>query len=112
MKITLDIPDWAADGRGLYLITRDEMVARRAPGSDEWLVKMSRCSQCGACCKEHPEVGAYFPLDENGSCCHLKEDGKDRWVCSAGLGKVVACVVGEPEGAEWVRFKCTVGYRK
>lgn len=108
MKIEIEIPDRYAD-KNLYLVTRSELVAKRM-ASYAWEVKKGRCSQCGKCCMEHPANGSYFDLTSEGYCINLKKDGPDRWVCSLGMGKPLACIVGEPEGAEHEHFGCSIRY--
>lgn len=109
MKIKIEIPDWA-DRENLYLLSRTELVAFKMVGAD-WKIKYRRCNKCGRCCMVHPKEGAYFPLKSDGSCIHLVEDGGDK-ICDLGMEKPMACVVGEPEGAEYKKFKCSIKYKR
>ena len=108
MKITLEIPYWCKK-ENLYLLTRNELVAFKMSGRFNWRIKKSRCNKCGKCCMEHPKSGSYFPLNHDGSCIHLVKDG-ETFICNAGMGKALACALGEPEGKEHKKFNCSIGY--
>ena len=107
--MNIDISTWSNEN--IYVITRDELIAYKLAGSKLWYIKTIRCSKCGNCCKIHPKNGAYFPLDSNGHCCYLTKDG-DKYVCVAGMAKYIACIVGEPTGAEYNKFRCCIEYKE
>jgi hypothetical protein len=110
MKIDIEIPD-NFNGATLYLVTRSELVAKKDAGDPRWHIKSVRCGRCGNCCRVHPKSGAYFKTKPDGSCIHLQEDG-NRMACIAGMAKPLACVVGEPEGAEYAKFGCCIEWDK
>lgn len=110
MKIQIDIPDWAKK-ENLYLVSRTELVAFKMASDKKWKVKIERCNKCGKCCMVHPKEGSYFSTKADGSCIHLVEDGGNK-ICELGMEKPMACVVGEPEGAEYKRFECSIKYKK
>lgn len=73
MRVVLDLPDWVV-GRHLYVFAGIELAAYKHNGKD-WLVKESRCSMCGKCCK---------------GCSHIVPDGPKR-VCGLGLNRPFSC---------------------
>lgn len=78
-----------------------ETVAYREAGK-EWMVKSSRCNNCGECCLD---VRGLMPSDDEGKCIYLvKESGK--WKCNAGGKKNVGCF-GDPNIE-----CCTVEYKE
>jgi len=107
--VKIELPKWTS-GSNLYIISRNELVAYKKAGSKEWKVKKKRCNKCGRCCTVHPKEGSYFPTKPDGSCIHLIDDGRYR-ICKLGMEKPLACVLGEPEGAEYEKFKCCIEYK-
>jgi len=88
-----DLPEWTGE-RDLYVMAGLELVAYKHQG-DVWKVKTSRCSMCGTCCEN---IGKYpgtefFPINKDGSCGHLKNDGYKR-VCGLGVSRPFSCSIG------------------
>jgi hypothetical protein len=110
MKINIEIPDWANENN-IYIVSRNELVAYKNVDENKWYIKSERCNKCGNCCMVHPKEGSYFPVKKDGSCIHLIKDGENN-ICSLGMEKPLACVLGEPIGKEHDRFKCSIQYNR
>ena len=108
MKIEIEIPDWALEHH-LYLLSGTELVAIKYLEENEWKIKTSRCRQCGGCCLVHPKNNPHFPLNEDGSCSKLIEDGHKR-LCSLGMDKPLVCIVSRNCEKEYEQYGCTVTY--
>ena len=98
MKITIDIPDWAAEGR-ILVLSNGELAAYKDPGIDSPVkVKKVRCNFCGECCMMlGPDEGP-FGADDEGKCLKLYKS-KDGWLCGVeGNEKRLTCC-GDPNKA-------------
>ena len=90
MIIKLEIPDSMADQRLTLIAGSRELVAKKNPVEDWWLVKKTRCNFCGECCMAIGDNWA-FPPDDEGKCTKLVKDG-DKWKCSAKYNTPVRCI--------------------
>ena len=90
MKIEIEIPDWANE-RHIYVMAGIELAAFKLAHEKEFHVKTGRCSYCGKCCMNMKNRKNSFPMDENGTCSHLKDDGPDRKVCDLGVARPFSC---------------------
>jgi len=90
MKIEIEIPDWATKHR-ILIISGSECVAQKLPHQNFWMVKETRCNQCGECCLDYPSTP--FGVDDEGKCLKLKlEDGK--CIClMEGSDKPIRCII-------------------
>lgn len=84
MKVELEIPDWVVEEeRGIHILAGIEHVASYMPWEKVWKVKVSRCSQCGLCCKKT-------------GCPFLEQRvGETIWNCSKGVERPWLCCIGE-----------------
>ena len=93
MKINIDIPDWAED-KHIYIMAGIELIAYKYV-NQEWKIKITRCNQCGLCCRGMNPDDENFPeVNEKGTCIYLKKDGKDKEVCSLGINRPFKCCIG------------------
>ena len=86
MKINIEIPEWA-DERRIAILAGIELVALKNPG-DKWLIKTSRCSQCGKCCMRIKKL----PDGTRTKCEHLEFDGSE-YKCGFRGGRPYDCTV-------------------
>lgn len=95
MKIELELPDWTEE-RVIQVLAGIERVAYKLPWST-FMVKTSRCSMCGECCRII-------------NCEHLvKEPGdNNRWLCKLGTMRPYNCCVARTRKVK----TCTIKYRK
>jgi len=105
MKIILDIPDKFSNRR-LILLAGVELVAKKEPTSDFWLLKETSCNLCGECCMDEP--GTVFGNDDEGKCNKLVKYG-DTWECSAGVDKPYNCL-DDPGINDYP--SCSITYKK
>lgn len=97
MILTLEIPDWAIkERRVLRLMAGIEQIGYKLPWEDFWMIKISRCSSCGECCKTI-------------NCDKLEEEpgDNDMYRCSEGVMRPYFCCVSEPKNIN----KCTSKYK-
>jgi len=88
MKIELEIPDWATEGR-LMILSGTECVATKESKEDHWLVKETRCNLCGECCLDSPNTP--YGLDDEGRCVKLVFD-REKWWCMAKAHRPYNCL--------------------
>jgi hypothetical protein len=77
MRIVLDLPDWVdGDERRIRILYGSELVARKNPWENFWLVKDDRCSRCGQCCLALAPNSQTTPagVDDEGKCKALFDD--------------------------------------
>ena len=90
-KIELELPDWA-DERGISVMAGIELVAYKLPDKP-WMIKTSRCSQCGRCCKRLND-NFIFSV-EGGRCVHLeKRSAESKYLCGLGVYRPIGCSTG------------------
>ena len=96
MKIQIEIPDWAKT-RAIRIMAGIEQVAYKLPWEENWKIKVSRCSGCGACCRKL-------------NCDKLiKEPGDNElYRCKDGTERPFLCCVSEPTTID----KCTSKYKE
>ena len=99
-----NLPDWT-ERKNLYIFAGIEVVAYRIKG-EKWMVKTSRCSQCGNCCKN---LDSRFPFGVNGVCKYLQKEvgDNDRWLCGLAGLRPHGCSVSSSSYE-----KCTVKYEE
>ena len=86
------LPDWVEEKEAaIHILAGMERVAYKMPWDDFWMVKSSRCSQCGLCC-------------QTVACSLLTEDN----LCSLGTERPFRCCVTEPKNIP----ECTSLYTK
>lgn len=107
MKIKLEIPDWAVNGR-LVILSGTELVASKEPEANHWLVKDVRCNLCGECCLDSPNTP--FGLDNEGKCVKLVFDREKYW-CMAKSHRPYNCCI-DPIEAEKENLGCCITYKK
>jgi hypothetical protein len=110
VKIDLDLPT-VPDEAVLYVLARIELVAYKTI-EGKWHVKTSKCSMCGKCCYNRRDNDPFPTID--GRCIYLQplKGTKDKFVCSLGIHRPVACTVGHHEPEEAARLKCTEGFQE
>ena len=90
--------------RLLIVMAGRELVARKHPDDDFWLVKTQSCNYCGECCMDHPPTP--YGVDDEGKCNKLVKFG-DKWECAAGASAPWNCL-NDPEDIEC----CSIRYKK
>jgi len=106
MKIKLEIPEWA-DERHIYVMAGIEVAARKSAHEKDFKVKVSRCSNCGDCCR-NLGVGWGMGRKENGECIHLEADGPQTR-CGLLGDRPFFCGVGLQQKGRYPH--CTVEYK-
>lgn len=102
MIIQVEVPDGCVDGFGkepLRIFSGITMVAYQYAGHP-WMVKTSKCSQCGKCCENLKDD----PIFPDGPCPKLVNDG-DRRLCGLGINRIFSCSASD---AVWFDKGCTV----
>ena len=92
MRIIIDLPDWVED-QEIKILAGMEMVAKKMPWDDFWVIKETRCNYCGDCCMDVPtgEGKWLYPVTKEGICSKLyEEDGK--MLCGAKFDKPYRCL--------------------
>ena len=91
MKIKIDVPDWANDGRTIRILAGIEEVAKRLKDGT-WMIKVSRCVRCGKCCMNVPKE---WPRGEkDGNCKHLQFYANE-YLCDLGSHRPFSCCTGD-----------------
>jgi len=106
MRIVLDIPDVFAEGI-LRIISGGELVAKKHPDHDYWIVKENRCNNCGECCLNVDFT--CFGADEEGKCNALEKRG-DKWFCSKFIDRPFRCI-DDPVDPEDLKC-CSITHKK
>jgi len=99
MRVVLDLPDWVEETR-LSILAGIEHVARKRPG-EPWEVKTARCSMCGACCKDCPD------LEERQG--YKQPNGEWAKMCKWNAARPYHCCIGD--GLK-TTDKCTIRWGK
>lgn len=111
MKIEIEVPDWPDNQARETYFRGMELVAYRNPGGP-WMVKTSRCCQCGGCCYGFGSPFPFAPLgDEKGTCEKLEKEAgnNDRYLCSARMDKPFICCLTPLEKRQSIPT-CTVEF--
>ena len=103
-KIEIEIPEWT-ERKNLYIFAGIEVVAYKTKG-EKWMVKSSRCSQCGYCCQH---LDDRFPFQIDGVCKYLQKQvgNNDRYQCGLMGLRPHSCGIS-PSFYD----KCTVKYEE
>ena len=92
VKIDLEIPnEMIEEGRAIYIMAGMETIAYKNNYEDFWMVKTSKCSSCGRCCKR---------ID----CPELTEDN----LCGKNVMRPFLCCISDPKNIP----ECTIKYEK
>lgn len=90
-----DIPDKYAKSE-LWILSGQQLIARKYPWDKTWRVKKDECNRCGECCMGEPHSRiSVFKNDEEGKCEMLVRNG-DMWECGANQDKPYKCL-GDPD---------------
>ena len=108
MRIEIDIPDWC-DERHIRVFAGIEEVARRLTGKQHWEIKVSRCTQCGECCKRALEGWAKGMKMVDGVrwCEHLIYYANE-YRCDYLIDRPFSCSCGDSAGQE----HCNIRWEK
>ena len=72
-----------------------ELAAYKHAGS-KWMLKTGRCNMCGLCCENHRGT-KHLPVDEHGTCVHLKTLGTEK-ICDFGSTRPFNCSISPGRG--------------
>lgn len=92
MRISIDVPGWAAD-RHIYIMAGIELLAYVPYGKSKLYLKTARCNFCGRCCR--PPGDPTLPRSEDGSCGHLRKVGRE-YTCGLGQARPFHCSFYDP----------------
>ena len=91
----------------MRILNNGELIAFKKPEWDYWLVKATRCNNCGECCMGFPPTP--FGCDDEGNCKMLIPRRGGGWKCKRFVDRPMRCVDDPVNRGE---LGCSITYRK